>query len=105
MELEHETTNGQPHRGGLSILSCKEGQLPSTFFLLYTTSSHNLAPRLKSLVHFQKSLIMTQTNNNPEVTAETKANAEALVPRFKLTRVLNQGMPTEDNMLAQTFLY
>ncbi|KAI8723636.1 hypothetical protein NCS52_00220000 [Fusarium sp. LHS14.1] len=33
---------------------------------------------------------MTQTNNNPEVTAETKANAEALVPRFKLTRVLNQ---------------
>lgn len=49
---------------------------------------------------------MTQTNNNPEVTAETKANAEALVPRFKLTRVLNQGMPTEDRMLAyQTYLY
>lgn len=43
---------------------------------------------------------MTQTNNNLEVTADTKANAEALVPRFKLTRVLNQGMPTEDHMLV-----
>lgn len=104
MELEHETTNGQPHRGGLSIL-CKEGQLPSTFYFIQPRAN-NLAPRLKRPVHFQKSLTMTQTNNNPEVTAETKANAEALVPRFKLTRVLNQGMPTEDSMLAcQTFLY
>lgn len=101
MELEHETTNGQPHRGGLSILSCKEGHF---YFLPYTTSNQQPCSTIKRLVHLQKYLTMTQTNNNPEATTETKANAEALVPRFKLTRVLNQGMPSKDIVLAQTFL-
>jgi hypothetical protein len=35
-----------------------------------------------------------------EETAESKAVAEALIPRFKLERVLNQGMVASFNPIA-----
>lgn len=46
--------------------------------VVYSFPSHSA-----SYVHHTKTRIM----------ADAKANAEALVPRFKLERILNQGKP------------